>query len=116
MDPSKQVQSLITSIISLGKSLPPSVPTALKDDKIYQVMNSPQGESPWHTFNTRFDALFAEDCRNDQGRLHHIRQGAHGMDLVCIYLGKLDAAALAMPLDLMAIKLERLNNEIIHLR
>jgi hypothetical protein len=72
-------------------------------------MNSPQGESPWHTFNTRFDELFVEDCRNDQGGLHHIQQGTHGMDLVCIYLGKLDAVASAMPLDLMAIKLEWLS-------
>ena len=43
-------------------------------------------ETPHETFNRRFDALFAEDCRNADARL----QGKLGMVLVVSYLSKID--------------------------
>jgi hypothetical protein len=106
-------QSLITNIISLTRGLPTSVPPANKDDKIFEVMNGSVGESAWQTFNKRFDALFAEDCRDKHGRLQYIRRGKLGMDKVCQYLATLNLEA--MPQDLVTLKLNRLNEEIVHL-
>ena len=73
-------------------------------------MTSDEGEDTWQTFNKRFDALFAEDCRDGQGRLHHIRRGEFGMDKVVQYLSTLDINLL--PLDLVAKKLDRLEAEL----
>jgi len=84
-----------------------------KEDKIYTVMSSPEGKDGWQTFNKRFDAMFGEDCRDDNGRLHFVHRGLYGMDMVTAYLKKLDVAA--MPLDLMALKLVQLNNKIVHI-
>lgn len=111
--PPEHNQSLIANIISLVNGLPRSIPLATKDDKIFEVMGSPEGESAWQTFNKRFDALFAEDCRDQHGRLHHIRRGKLGMDNICRYLAKLDL--MAMPQDLVSLKLNRLHEEIVHL-
>jgi hypothetical protein len=38
-------------------------------------MNTEECDTPHETFNRRFDAMFAEDCRDSDGRLHHVRQG-----------------------------------------
>jgi hypothetical protein len=73
-------------------------------------MTSDEGEDTWQTFNKRFDALFAEDCRDGQGRLHHIRCGEFGMDKVVQYLSTLDINLL--PFDLVAKKLDRLEAEL----
>jgi hypothetical protein len=110
-----QVKSLIVNIVSLSQGLPATVPIATKGDKIYSVMTSAPGESTWHTFNRRFDALFGEDCRDQHGRLHFICRGLYGMDKVCSYLESIDLTASDLPLDLIKIKLERLNNEILFL-
>jgi hypothetical protein len=112
-DPLEHAKSLIANIISLTKGLSTSIPPATKDDKISEVMSGSEGESAWQTFNKRFDALFAEDCRDQHGRLHHIRRGKLGMDKVCQYLAQLDL--MAMPQDLVSLKLNRLNNEIVYL-
>jgi len=99
----QHIKSLITNIVTLSTGLPSSVPLATKEDKIYTVMSSPEGEDGWQTFNKRFDAMFGKDCHDDNGRLHFVCRGLYGMDMVTAYLKKLDVAA--MPLDLMALKL-----------
>ena len=63
---------LLSNIISLAKTLPLSLPLATVDDRIYTVMTSVEGESLWATFNKWFDALFGEDCRNGDRRLHYM--------------------------------------------
>jgi hypothetical protein len=64
MGPPKNTRALINNIISLTRTLPTSVPLATDADKIFAVMNSPEGESTWHIFNKHFDALFGEDCHD----------------------------------------------------
>jgi hypothetical protein len=73
-------------------------------------MTGDKGEDGWHTFNKQFDALFAEDCCDEQDRLHHICRGEFGMDLVVQYLSALDLNLL--PLDLGAKKLDQLEAEL----
>jgi len=107
------IQLLVKSITTLSNSLPPSVPKGTTRDKIWTVMHLPEGETVYETFNRRFDALFAEDCRSDDGRLYHIRQGKSGMGLVGSYLKKIDWSGL--PLDLVEIKLQRLVTELKYL-
>ena len=109
------IQHLVKTITALSNALPKSVPNENTKDKIWTVMHSPEGEAPFETFNKRFDALFGEDCRDSDGRLHFIRQGKNGMGLVCAYLNTLDWTA-DVPLDLVEIKLQRLSTELIHLR
>ncbi|KAG2138040.1 ribonuclease H-like domain-containing protein [Suillus bovinus] len=65
---------LIENLPTLCNSLPASVPEATNIDLIHHVTTTVTGENPWHTFNRRFDILFSEDCRDDQGRLHHLKQ------------------------------------------
>ena len=77
-------------------------------------MNSEERDSPHETFNRRFDVLFAEDCRDADGRLHHVRQGKLGMGLIVSYLSKLDWTG--FPLDLVELKLRRLITELKHLQ
>jgi hypothetical protein len=103
MGPPENTRALINNIISLTRTLPTSVPLATNADKIFAVMNSPEGESTWHIFNKHFDALFGEDCCDFTGQLHHICHGRLGMDKVCNYLSTLDVGS--VPLDLATIKL-----------
>ena len=112
--PLENTRALINNIVSLTRSLPTSVPLATDEDRIFAVMSSPEGESTWHTFNKRFDALFGEDCRDSTGQLHHIRRGRLGMDKVCDYLGTLDVGS--VPLDLATIKLVRLRDGFVQYR
>lgn len=108
------IRLAVKEIGTLSASLADSVPKGSKDDKLWLVMNSAEGESPHKTFNRRFDALFAEDCRDSSGRLHHVRQGKLGMGLVVTYLSKLNWAN--FPLDLVDLKLQRLITELKHLQ
>jgi hypothetical protein len=108
------IQLLVRTIIRLSSSLPKNVPSATTSDKIYTVMHSDEGATTFETFNRRFDALFGEDCRSPDGRLHFIRQGKNGMALVCTYLKKLDWSS-NIPLDLVEIKLSRLSVELTYL-
>lgn len=77
-------------------------------------MKAAERDTPHETFNRRFDALFAEDCRDSDGRLHHVRQGKLGMGLVVQYLSKIDWTS--FPLDLVELKLQRLIIELKHLQ
>ena len=104
------IQSSVSQIQTLCTELPSTIPIGSNRCKITQVLDGPECESPWQTFNKRFDALFAEDCRDEAGRLHHIRRGEHGMDKMNNYLASIDFTAL--PLDLVAIKLDRLKAEL----
>jgi hypothetical protein len=106
----EDIKSSISCITTLCKEIPISIPIGNKRSKIHLVMTGDEGEDSWHTFNKRFDALFAEDCRDGQDRLHHIRRGEFGMDLVVQYLSTLDLNSL--PLDLVAKKLDRLEAEL----
>jgi hypothetical protein len=109
------IKGLIKDITSLSNSLPLSIPKGTKDGKIWSVMHATEGETAHETFNKRFDALFAEDCRNSDGRLLHIRQGKFGLGLICSYLAKINWAA-DFPLDLVEIKLLRLITELRYLQ
>jgi hypothetical protein len=105
------IRLLIKDIGSLSNSLLDSVPKGSKDDKIWSVMNSEERDTPHETFNRRFDAMFAEDCRNSDGRLHYVRQGKLGMGLVVSYLSKINWTT-GFPLDLVELKLQRLIAEL----
>lgn len=103
-------RTLIKDIAFLSKNLPTDVPLAHGRDKIPQVMQK-DGEGVWGTFNRRMDALFQEDsqCRDDAGRLRHVRRGPLGMEMVVTYLQSLSPADLAeIPYDLANIKLMRI--------
>ena len=63
------VKSLVKEITTLANSLSDAVLKGTKDDKIWSVMNTTEGDIPHETFNRRFDALFGEDCRDIGGRL-----------------------------------------------
>lgn len=104
------VKLLVKEISTLSNSLSDSVPKGTKDDKIWSVMNTEERDDPHETFNRRFDAMFAEDCRNSNGRLHHLRQGKFGINLVVSYLLKINWTN--FPLDLVEIKLQRLITEL----
>jgi hypothetical protein len=104
---------LVKEIGTLSNSLADSVPKGSKNDKIWSVMNTEERDTPHETFNRRFDALFAEDCRDSNGRLHHVRQGKLGMGLIVSYLSKINWA-LGFPLDLVELKLQRLVAELKH--
>ena len=112
----KDVRDLITNITTLSECLPESVPLASMEDKIYRVMTGEEGEGIWHTFNRRFDAVFGQDCRDEQGRLHYLRRGKFGMGTVCNYLKKMDLTTGDIPFNLMVDKLQRLCDEIVHLQ
>jgi hypothetical protein len=74
-------------------------------------MHTAESDTPHETFNRRFDAIFAEDCRNSDGRLHYVRQGKLGMGLVVTYLSKINWTT-GFPLDLVELKLQRLVTEL----
>jgi hypothetical protein len=95
---------------TLSTSLSDSVPKGTKDVKIWSVMNTDECNTPHETFNRRFDAMFGEDCRDSNGRLHHLRQGKVGINLVVSYLSKINWTS--VPLDLAEIKLQRLITEL----
>jgi len=108
------VKGLVKEIGILSNSLSDAVPKGSKDDKIWSVMNAEECDTPHETFNQRFDALFAEDCRDSDGRLHYVCQGKLGMGLVVPYLSKMNWTG--FPLDLVELKLRRLITELKHLQ
>ena len=77
-------------------------------------MDTEERETAHETFNRRFDAMFGEDCRDNDGRLHYVRKGKLGLGRVCSYLSKIDWAD-NFPLDIVEIKLQRLITELKHL-
>ena len=106
------IRLLVKEITTLSNSLLDSVPNGSKDDKIWSVMNTEELDTPHETFNRRFDAIFGEDCRDSNGRLHHVRQGKLGMGLVVAYLSKINWMTGDFPLDLVELKLQRLITEL----
>ena len=109
--PATTIRLLVKEISTLSTSLQDSVPKGSKDDKIWSVMNSDELDTPHETFNRRFDAMFAEDCRDSDGHLHYVRQGKFGMGLVVSYLSKINWTT-GFPLDLVELKLQRLITEL----
>jgi hypothetical protein len=105
------IRLLVKDISNFSNSLSDSVPKGSKDDKICSVMNAEERDTPHETFNRRFDALFAEDCRDSHGRLHLVRRGKLGMGLVVSYLSKINWTT-GFPLDLVELKLQRLVTEL----
>ncbi|EPS96491.1 hypothetical protein FOMPIDRAFT_1100993, partial [Fomitopsis schrenkii] len=83
------LEQLVQDITELNKKLPPTIREGSKQDKLYEVMTKIDSETAWATFNRRFDILFAEDCRDENGRLHHIRRGRFGMNTVINYLNRI---------------------------
>jgi len=106
----EDIKTSISHITVLCKEFLINVPIGNKRSKIYLVMTSDEGGDTWQTFNKQLDALFAEDCRDGQGWLHHICHGEFGMDKVVQYLSTLDINLL--PLDLVAKKLDWLEAEL----
>jgi hypothetical protein len=99
------IHRLVQSITTLSNALPPSVQKATVNDKIWAVIHGPEGETPFETFNRRFDALFGEDCHDSAGCLHYLCRGKSGMGLVCLYIKKINWNP-EFPLDLVEIKLQ----------
>lgn len=108
------IRQLVKEIGALSHSLSDAVPKGSKDNKIWSVMNMEECDTPHETFNRQFDALFAEDCRDSDGHLHHVHQGKLGMGLVVPYLSKINWASFL--LDLMELKLQCLITELKHLQ
>ncbi|TRM56516.1 hypothetical protein BD626DRAFT_541286 [Schizophyllum amplum] len=100
-------QDIAQDIKSLVKRLPSSIPSAEKSGKIYKIITGPQKESAWMTFNSRFDVLFGEDCRDAEGNLLNIERGRFGMDAVSNYVARTVVAQGMLHVPMM-IKLERL--------
>ncbi|KAF5378354.1 hypothetical protein D9615_002986 [Tricholomella constricta] len=111
-----EILGLITNLSTLSATLPSNVPICTKEDKMYRVLNLPEGETAYFTLNRCFDLLFKEDleCRKD-GRLHYLRRGKDGIDKFCLYLRSIDWAKDDMPLDIVKLRLDRLVEEVIHL-
>ncbi|KAF7371462.1 HATC-domain-containing protein [Mycena venus] len=68
----------------LTAQLPETIPLASDADDIVRVITTIRGidNSVCGTFNRRFDIIFAEDCRDANGRLKNIRRGDAGMPCV----------------------------------
>ncbi|KAF8236116.1 hypothetical protein L208DRAFT_1253301 [Tricholoma matsutake] len=109
------VKSLVKEITALVNSLSDAVPKGTKNDKIWSVMNTTEGDTPHETFNWHFDALFGEDCHNTGGRLQHVCQGKLRMGLVISYFSKINWTQ-NFPLDLVELELQCLVTELIHLQ
>jgi hypothetical protein len=73
------IKQLVKEISMLSNSLSDMVLKGSKDDKIWSVMNTKEGDTLHETFNRRFDALFGEDCHDSCGCLHYVCQGKLGM-------------------------------------
>jgi hypothetical protein len=114
------VQRLLAQSAYLSRNLPAKLPSsvrvAIPSDTIHTVFSREEGESQWHTFNSRFDAVFGEDCRDKTTKkLHLIRRGPLGMELVANYLDRVNIKDPELPLGLVIPKLQRLYNELIGL-
>ena len=98
------VKSLVKEITALANTLLDAVPKGTKDNKIWSIMNTTEGDTPHETFNQHFDALFGEDCHDTGSCLQHVHQGKLRMSLVISYLLKINWTQ-NFPLDLMELKL-----------
>jgi hypothetical protein len=107
------ITALITNLESISESLPNSIPLATHNDKIYHVLSTVNGETPWATFNRRFDILFGNDCQDENGHLHFLQRSKYGIDTVCNYLK--NSSWDDCPLDLVHVKLTHVVEEIIYL-
>src|SRR5258708_6456638 len=72
MPTSVTIKHLLKDISALSNTLLDAVPKGSKDNKIWSVLNTKEGDIPHETFNHRFDALFGEDCHDSGGRLLHV--------------------------------------------
>jgi hypothetical protein len=108
------IQALVQSLATHSAALPPTVPLATQEDKIYHTVLRVNEGDAFQTFNRIFDILFKEDadCRDEHGRLRYVRRGKYGMDKICAYLNNVDWKDPNMPLDLVKIKLDRLLEEL----
>lgn len=93
---------------------------ATKKDCITQVFDAikiPENDDErWEVFNRRMDALFGDDQHDKKtGRMLHVLQGQHGMDLVLRYLNDEVKAGL-LPWDLAKIKVTWLIDEIMAIK
>ncbi|KAK7007198.1 eukaryotic translation initiation factor 3 [Favolaschia claudopus] len=117
----KPVLDLIKQMRRLAGLLPDSVPEGSleteDDKKIFHVTSQVHGidDTVSGTFNRRFDILFGEDTRDNNGRLKYMRRGPMGMDLVVKYLEGIHWQTAAIPLDLAKLKLERVVAELTYL-
>ncbi|KAK7047043.1 hypothetical protein R3P38DRAFT_3423826 [Favolaschia claudopus] len=117
----KPVLDLIKQMRRLAGLLPDSVPEGSleteDDKKIFHVTSQVHGidNTVSGTFNRRFDILFGEDTRDNNGRLRYMRRGPMGMDLVVKYLEGIHWQTAAIPLDLAKLKLERVVAELTYL-
>jgi hypothetical protein len=105
------IKGLVKDISLLCTTLSDAIPKATKTDKIWSVMNTEESDVSFETFNQRFDALFGDDCRDSNGRLHHVLQGKFGMGVVVFYLAKINWT-IDFPLDLVELKLQCLIREL----
>jgi hypothetical protein len=105
------IKLLVKDITTLSNVLPQSIPQGTKADKIWNAMKADKRETAFETFNSRFDAMFGEDCRDSCGHLLHLRRGKFGITSVCSYLAKMNWDD-GFPLDLVEIKLQRLLTEL----
>lgn len=110
------IPDILTNLATLTASLPSSVALGTRSDKFYHVLTNINEGDPFETFNRRFDILFKEDddCRDAAGRLHYIRRGEYGMDLLCKYLQGIDWTA-GMDIPAVRIKLDRVVEEVVYL-
>lgn len=111
----KQFLSLVKVIHNYTTQLPATFAQAKDGDTINKAFTAAARETQWETFNSRMDAVFAEDCRNGKGRLHLLRAGKKGMDHVNTYFSSINLQDNGLMLDLMVIKLERLAAELKYL-
>ncbi|KDR65759.1 hypothetical protein GALMADRAFT_1362644 [Galerina marginata CBS 339.88] len=108
--------TLVKSFKALSDSLPSTVGTATRDDKIYTTLVKVNEGDTYMTFNRIFDILFKEDvdCRVN-GRLRYLLRGKYGMGKLCAYLNDINWAEPDLPLDLVKIKLDQVIEEMIFL-
>ncbi|KAK7007345.1 hypothetical protein R3P38DRAFT_3597666 [Favolaschia claudopus] len=114
----KPVLDLIKQMRRLAGLLPDSVPEGSleteDDKKIFHVTSQVHGidNTVLGTFNRRFNILFGEDTRDNDGRLKYMRRGPMGMDLVLKYLDSIHWQTAQIPLDLAKLKLGRVVAEL----
>lgn len=118
--PVNEIMGYIQNIDDLSYVLPASIAEGTAEDEIHRVITTVPGldpDCPDSTFNRRFDILFKEDaqCRKN-GRLHLIRRGEYGMDLVVQYLRSIKWVAPVMNLPGAQEKLVRIIKEMEFLR
>ncbi|KAJ7893841.1 hypothetical protein B0H14DRAFT_3427135 [Mycena olivaceomarginata] len=111
----------INRITELCPHLPASAPEGTLDDspdtidgKIYRVVHHVFGDdskAPADTFTRRMDVLFGTDCRDTEGRFHHVRRGPYGMILFAKYLRTIKWATDGIPLTTAALKLSEVAKE-----